>query len=270
MGARAGRTRHRLRGRDHPPDRVQALVELLDAVNGPVGGLLDLDSDPSRIAAGLQVAVGVLAQPNLDSAANTAVGLLAADGPHAPITPAQRILSHNYSPLLAAVQLHSVRDQLPVAGAEHQLLSRPPSPLPGHTTSDNRRRLRLPAHHPHGAEPTPSWIPQTLWWNAVPTVLADHARSALVRSMLAMALAKTGSICDWSTIADDLHLPTTHASRITRLLRYLLRSGTWPAVLTALERLMIGLQQHPPPIDYPNRRAAGDNRALLAAAVNVG
>jgi hypothetical protein len=41
-------------------------------------------------------------------------------------------------------------------------------------------------------------------------------------------------------------------------------------VLTALERLMTGLQQHPPPIDYPSRRAAGDNRALLAAAVNAG
>jgi hypothetical protein len=40
--------------------------------------------------------------------------------------------------------------------------------------------------------------------------------------------------------------------------------------LTALERLMTGLQQHPPPIDYPSRRAAGDNRALLAAAVNAG
>jgi hypothetical protein len=249
----------------------QALVELLDAVSGQDGGgLLDLDSDPRRVAAWLPVASRVLAQPTLDAAADTAAGLLAVDGAHAPITPAWRILSHRYNPLLAAVQLHSVRDQLPPA---EQLMFRTGHPLPrypAHTTPDNRRRLRLPAHHPHWPEPTPSWIPQTLWWNAVPTVLADHARSALVRSLLAMALAKTGSICHWSTIADDLHLPTTHGGRINQLIRYLHRNGTWPAVLTALERLMTGLEQHPPHIDYPNRRAAGDNLALLTAAVNTG
>jgi len=33
---------------------------------------------------------------------------------------------------------------------------------------------------------------------------------------------------------------------------------------------MTGLQQHPPPIDYPNRRAAGDNLGLLTAAANAG
>jgi len=52
--------------------------------------------------------------------------------------------------------------------------------------------------------------------------------------MLAMALAKTGSIRNWTTITDDLHLPATYASRVTRLLRYLHRNDTWPTVLTAL------------------------------------
>jgi len=74
----------------------------------------------------------------------------AGDRRHAPITPGWRILSHHYSPLLAAIQLHSVRDQLPP------------------------------------------------------------------------------------------------------------------------DQQLTGLQQHPPPIDYPSRRAAGDNLALLAAAVNAG
>jgi len=248
----------------------QALVELLDAVSDPGGGLFDLDSDSARVAAELPVAGRVLAQPTLDAAADAAAGLLAVDGPHAPITPAWRILSHHYSPLLAAVQLHSSRAQL---RPDQQLMFRTGHPLPrypAHTTPDNRRRLRLPAHHPHWPEPSPSWIPQTLWWTAVPAVLADHARSALVRSLLAMALAKTGNIRDWTTIADDLHLPATHGGRIDRVIGYLHRGGTWPKALTGLERLMTGLQQYPPPIDYPTRRVVGDDIPLVTAAVQAG
>jgi len=244
----------------------QALVELLDAASGQDGGLLDLGSNAARVAAGLLVAARVLAQPTLGLAADAAAGLLAVDGPHAPITPARRIMSHHYSPLLAAVQLHSLRDQL---RPDEQLMFRTGHPLPrypAHTTPDNRRRLRLPAHHPYWPEPSPNWIPQTLWWNAVPAVLADHAHSALVRSLLAMALAKTGSIHDWTTIADDLHLPTTHGVRIDRLIRHLTGNGTWDDIVAALERLMTGLQQHPPPIDYPARRAVGDDIPLVTAA----
>ena len=249
----------------------QALVELLDAVSGQDdGGLFDLDSDSARVAAGLPGAVRALAQPTLDAAADAAAGLLAVDGQHAPITPAWRILSHHYSPLLAAVQLDSLRNQL---APDQELMFRTGHPLPrypAHTTPDNRRRLRLPAHHPHWPEPSPSWIPQILWWNAVPAVLAGHTRSALVRSLLAMALAKTGSIRDWTTIADCLHLPTTHGGRIDRLIRYLTGNGTWDDILAALERLMTGLQQHPPPIDYPARRAVGDDIPLVTAAVQAG
>lgn len=104
----------------------------------------------------------------------------------------------------------------------------------------------------------------------MPAVLADYAHSALVRSLLAMALAKTGRTSDWTLIADYLQLPASHAHRIGRLTRHLERHGSWPAVLTALERLMTGLQQHPPPIDYPARRAVAENLNLLAAAVEAG
>ncbi len=167
--------------------------------------------------------------------------MLAADGPHAPVRSAGRLLAHRYSPLLAAVQLRSVRDQLP---PDQQLMFRARHPLPRYptaTTPDNRRRLRLPAHRPHWPELDPAWIPQALWGKAVPAVLADHAHSALVRSLLAMALAKTGSTRRWTTIADDLQLPASHARRIDRLIRCADRHGSWPAVLTALERLITGL-----------------------------
>lgn len=104
----------------------------------------------------------------------------------------------------------------------------------------------------------------------MPAVLADHAHSALVRSLLAMALAKTGSTRDWTTIADHLQLPANHAHRIGRLIDHLDRQRTWPVLLAAIERLMTGLQQHPPPIDYPARRAVGQNLDLLTAAVEAG
>lgn len=85
-----------------------------------------------------------------------------------------------------------------------------------------------------------------------------------------MARAKTGSIRRWTTIADDLHLPAAHAQRIDRLIRYLRRGDSWPKALTGLERLMTGLQQYPPPIDYPTRRVVGDDLDLIAAAVESG
>jgi len=104
----------------------------------------------------------------------------------------------------------------------------------------------------------------------VPAVLADHAHSALVRSLLSMALAKTGSTLDWTTIADHLQLLATHAHRIGRLIAHLDRQGSWPVLAAALERLTTGLQQHPPPINYPARRAVGHNLDLLTAAVETG
>ncbi len=248
----------------------QALAELADASLGSGADLLDLPTDPTQVAAALPAAVRLLTQPSLDAAADAAAGMLAIDGPHAPIGSTGRILAHHYSPLLAAVQVHSVRDQLTI---DQQLMFRTGHPLPrfpATTTPDSRRRLRLPAHRPHWPEPDPAWIPQTLWWKAVPMVLADHAHSALVRSLLAMALAKTGSTHDWTTIAEELQLPASHADRIDRLIRYYDRRGSWPVRLAALERLMTGLQQHPPPIDYPARRAVGQNPDLLTAAVEAG
>ncbi len=248
----------------------QALVEPADATLGPGIDLLDLATDPAQVAAALPTAVRVLHQTSLATGADAAAGLLAADGPHAPIGPTGQILAHHYSPLLGAVQLHSVRHQLTT---DQQLMFRTGHPLPRYpaiTTRDNRRRLRLPAHRPHWPEPDPARIPQTLWWNAVPTPLARHASSAPVASMLAMGLAKTGSTHGWTTIAGDLDLPATHATRIVRLTRYLQRNGAWPEILAALERLMTGLQQRPPPIDYPARRDTAHNLALRTAAVEHG
>jgi hypothetical protein len=249
----------------------QALVELLDAHLSDVdltatGNLLELANDPATIAAGLPSAVQVLDQPSLNAAAQALGGRMSYSGPHAPLGPAWRIAEHHYSPLLAAVQLHSVRDQL---SAADQLMFRTGHPAPRYPatiTVKLRRRLRLPDHHPHRPEPQISWIPQAIWPLAVPAALTPCTRPELRGTMLAMCLAKMGSTARWTSICDDLALPASHANRIAGLLRYIKRAGHWPDVLASLERLMTLLQQHPPPIDYQARRAhAGEIDALTEA-----
>ena len=91
----------------------QTLAELVDAhLNeaqpGDAVNLLELANNPATVAAGLPAAMDVLSQSSLDAAARALGGRLSYSGPHAPIGPAWRIVGHHYSPILAAVQLHSV------------------------------------------------------------------------------------------------------------------------------------------------------------------
>jgi hypothetical protein len=87
--------------------------------------------------------------------------------------------------------------------------------------------------------------------------------------MLAVALAKMSNTHGWSDICTDLDLPARHATRITAMLRHTQRTGTWPAILTHLERLMTTLQRHPPPVDYPARRELGKNIPLLVDTIEA-
>lgn len=252
----------------------QALVELLDAhLNDTklrdAASLFDLASVPATVAAGLPAAVHVLGQTSLDAAAQALGGRLSYHGPHAPIGPTWRIVEHHYSPILAGVQVHSVRDQLPAAD---QLMFRTGHQAPRYPatiTVKLRRRLRLPEHHPHWPEPQISWIPQTIWPLAVPAALLSCTRPELRRTMPSMCLAKMGSAASWATICDDLALPTSHAHRIEGLLRYIQATGHWPDILASLEQLMTLLQQHPPPIDYRTRRAHADQIDAFTEAIDT-
>jgi hypothetical protein len=245
-----------------------ALAELLDADRGPDAGFLDLATDPATLGPSLSAAMAVLDAPTLDEAADAA-GMLSYRGPHAPIAPAARIQQHDYSPLLAAIQLTGVRDQLPPA---EQLTFRTGHRVPRYpavTTPRNRRHLRLPEHRPSLPEPNPAWIPQTLWANTVPAPLWSCRYRALRDSMLAIALAKIGNPRSWAAICADLDLPARHATRVNAMLRHTHRTRTWPTILAAMDGLMTALQGHPPPVDYPARRELGKNTALLTEAIQT-
>lgn len=247
-----------------------ALVELADAALGQNCGLFDLDADPVRLGVGIADAARVLTQPSLDAAADAARGLLAAGGPHAPLTSVERIEHHPYSPLLAAIQLHSVRDRLSPA---EQLMFRTVHPAPRYpapVSRDNRTRLRLPDHHPWTPEPAIAWIPQRLWWNAIPAGLVGCDRRWVRDTTLAVALAKVGCTRSWAELCADLDLPANHPAAVHDLIRDLTLAGMWPAVRDHLDRLMAGLQHHPPPVDYQARRALGHNLDLLTDALDAG
>ncbi|MFT4294622.1 MAG: TniQ family protein [Micropruina sp.] len=248
----------------------QALAELLDA-GTPGFDILDAASDPAETGAALAEAGPVLTATDLSSAAQHAT-MLTYDGAHAPIRPNWRFTNHRYSPLLAAIQLAGIRDHLPPID---QLMFRTAQHAPRYPTSQlqdptQARRLRLPEHEPSLPEPTPAWIPQTIWPLWVPGQQLGCTAPTLRDALLAMVLAKIGNHEPWMTICRHLHLPATMSSRIGAYLRHARAHGTWPAVHTALDNLITHLQHHPPPIDYQQRRALGRDIDLLVDAVQAG
>ncbi|GAA0330042.1 TniQ family protein [Micropruina glycogenica] len=248
----------------------QALVELIDA-GTPGVDLLDLADDPAEMGPALADAAHVLSAADLSSAADRAT-MLTYDGPHAPVRPTSRLTNHRYSPLLAAIQLAGIRDHLPTAD---QMMFRTVHHAPRYPAThlhdpQQIRQLRLPEHNPRLPEPTPAWIPQTIWPLCVPEPLLGCTNHALRDSLLAMALVKIGNHEQWMKICQHLRLPATHPNRIGTYLRYAQARGTWPAIHTALDSLITRLQHHPPPIDYQQRRMTGRNINLLTEAVQVG
>ncbi len=225
-----------------------AFVDLVDAaLDGRANTILQLESQPRQAAGGFVAAADVLTRNTLHDASVAASRLLSYDGPHAPIRPGPLIETHPYSPLLAAVQLHGVREQL---GPTDQLtfrLSHPVGRFPATLTPDLRSRLRLPEHRLVRPERDDPWFPQSLWPDVIADVVGDQSASPLHRACLAMAFTKVGSGLGWADIADILNLPATMANSIGAVLQSWVRSGTWPALLASLDALLSQLQVAPPP-----------------------
>lgn len=283
-----------------PPDEVAAQHLLLDWANAPItastacgvtitgrigfdafldlvdaatrGAPFDLGHQPIDVGARLAEAADVLNQPTLDKAAPAASRLLSFSGPHAPLGPPSRFAATSYNPLLAAVQVHGVRDQL---GPADQLMFRTghrEPRYPATLTPRDRRRLRLPNHQPHRAEPDGTRLPQLIWPDLLPDLLADRppCRNALVRrAVLAMALAKVGSTRTWTEIAADLDLPAAMATNVGAVLYRLRRQGRWSATLMTLDVLASRLQAEPAPVDYAARRHAAHDVEALSRALGV-
>lgn len=246
-----------------------AMLDLFDAATPAAP--FDLTHQPARVAARLADAAHVLTQPTLGTAAAAAARLLSYSGPHAPLGPPSRIVDHPYNPLLAALQLHGVRDQL---GPADQLMFRTGHPAPRYPATPapkNRRRLRLPDHQPHLPEPDPYRLPQKIWPDLLPEfLLTGPVRYLPLRhAVLAMALAKIGNARTWTQIATDLDLPPALATNVGTVLQRIRRHGRWPATLSTLDALVSRLQAQPAPVDYAARRHAGRDVGSLRRALEV-
>ena len=246
-----------------------AFVELVDAYyEGDAHHLLDLARDPAATLAGYRFAARVLTSTRLDDAAELASQVLRYDGPHAPIHPPSRLAAHPHNPLLAALQLHGLRDQQsPTDQLTFQMSHRLGRyPLDPDLVSSGR--LRLPEHRTIGSRPVsdPAWIPQTLWVDALPKELSSSC-PPLHRACLAMALAQIGTADTWTEIANHLGLPPTLANSIGSVLASWDRAGTWPAIHHHLDQLLQTLRTEPPPINYPRRRLLACDLDLLDRAL---
>ena len=241
-------------------------VDLRGVERGGEGAPFDLGHQPTDVAVRLAEAARVLTQPTLDQAPPAAARLLSYSGPHAPLGPPSRFAAASYNPLLAAVQVHGVRDQLSQAD---QLMFRTGHPEPRYpATPSPRDRRRLPEHHPYLPEPDGQRLPQLIWPDLV--TAGPWARATTSgRAVLAMALAKIGSTRTWAEIAADLELPPSVASDVGPALGRIERQGHWPSLLTILDSLATRLQAEPAPIDYAARRRAGYDTATLRRALEL-
>ena len=244
-----------------------AMVELIDARLEDEAAYLDLATDPADVVEALAEALTIIGQPTLAEAAEAGFHLLSPRRRHAPIGPASTVRAGPHNPLLVAIQLTRLGDQLPPAD---QLMFRTANRIPRYPGLARDRTpgwQRLPDIR-RLPDPSIAWLPQILWPDALPKQVMQHADTPVRSAALAMAAARVGTDHSWPLIALELGLPTAATTCIGALWTRTRRDGTWPAALTALDRLIDRLQRHTPPIDYQIRRIIGDDTTLLTAAVN--
>lgn len=247
-----------------------AFVELVDAYyEGNTPHPFDLATNPSRTVAGYRFAGRVLTATRLDAAAALASRVLRYDGPHAPIHPISRLVTHPHNPLLAALQLHSLRDQQSPTDQLTFRMSHRLGRYPLDPDLASNARLRLPEHRYLGQRPVhdPAWIPQTLWPDALPDELTAGECPPLHRACLAMALSKIGTTDTWTDIANHLGLPAALANSIGSILASWDRAGAWPAIHAHLDLLIHQFRNRPPPINYPRRRVLACDLDLIDRAL---
>jgi hypothetical protein len=244
-----------------------AICELLDE-SLDILTLFTPGYDRTKLTGALRHCHTILSSPTATDAAGKAddIGQLNPGGPITPIGPDNVILRRPRNPLLAAIRIHALTPSLsPTTQLMLGCGSRwPRYPIP--EADNDRRWRRLPEHHPELPEPTPAWIPQVLWPNAIwhnSTAPPDIEAAAQ-----AMALAKMGDVRSWKLIALDLGLPKDMSTPLTRYWRQIVRSGRWGEALAALTALREQLRRDPPPIDYQLRRIIADDPSRLVRAIS--
>ncbi|MFV0460703.1 MAG: TniQ family protein [Actinomycetales bacterium] len=224
-----------------------------------------------EVAAALAIAAQVLTAPTLAAAAAVLDehGLLPTTDRHAPFAPPSAIRIRAHNPLLAAIQIRRHRRTITTA---HQLALRTARPVPSFPTGPvspaQAEYLCLPGSP--RIDTSTTWIPAHPGPGTIPGSLrADMPSLDLdnptTQALLALVMAKIGSLKPWRLLCLDLGLPTDLPTRLKTLWAH----PQWPRLHRLLDHLVTRLQRDPPPVDYRTRRILGEDTTLLSDALTA-
>lgn len=217
-----------------------------------------------EVLSALEQAYEVLTCADLTSAGLLAdeYGLLDAGGSFAAIGPAQALRDRPFHPVLHAIRLHSLRDDLPPGT---QLAFRVGSDWPRSPNALRHRHTPTPTHCKNWRlPPVPfSAIPQ-LFWEAglsdIAPVTSERSRFAL-----SIAIASVGRNITTASAAEYLGAPKVQAARVARDWVKLSDQCGWPTLRQAIVSMASRLAQAPGAIDYQRRREELDTTVDLDA-----
>ncbi|MDN5803423.1 MAG: TniQ family protein, partial [Microlunatus sp.] len=212
----------------------------------------------SRLAAG----VLALASDDPDTAATHLDGVLRPSSKQAPLYTVANLRRHQHNPVLGHIMLTAHAGTI---SPTMQLSFRTANPRPRYPTEPVR--VPQPDRPARDGELPFTAIPQLLWPDALPPGL--H-RDSLDRATDAMLLARLGTLRAWQHIAIELQLPAAFRTRPPARHRWRRKQDLWPRLRPALDALATRLAEHPPPIDYQQRRRiCFDGTLLIRAAERV-
>ena len=205
------------------------------------------------VATALEHGYEVLTSPDLTSAGVLADdhGLLDAGGPFAAIGPTQALRDHPLHPVLHAIRLHSLRDQLPPGT---QLAFRIGSDWPRTPNALRHRHTPAPTYCENWRlPPAPlSAIPQLYWEDGLPGI--GPVTSERSRFALSIAIASVGRNITTASAAEQLGAPKVQAARVAHDWAKLSDQCGWPQLRQTIVTIATQLAQTPGTVDYQQRR----------------
>lgn len=219
-----------------------------------------MPSDPAALLTALRPAVAVIESPDTPTAITKAAELLGHNGPYSSALALQNIRRRKRNPVLGYLLLSGMAPTMTPTG---QLTFRTASSMPRYP--DNSARWPTPSMPGRPGQTQLSWIPQTMWSDALPAALTGNGY--LERAVSSMFFARLGSTRSWQHIAIDLGLPAAFRTRPPAFVRKLQKNRAWPTYLATLEELFDRISNSPPPINYQQRRrVCADTTLVLRAA----
>lgn len=241
-----------------------AFFTLLEVMNAHFPAQPRADHEPFWISTspcdqlfGLRDGALALVGADPQEAAQRLAEVLSPASRQAPLFAIENIRRHQHNPVLEHVMLTAHAERM---SPTLQLTFRTANTTPRYPAE----AVRSPAAglRPRPGELPLSSIPQTLWHRVVPR---QFLRADIDRATDAMLLARLGTLRSWQHLAIELGLPAAFRTRPPARLRWLRKHDLWHGLHQTLDELATRLAEHPPPINYQQRRRASLEGAFVLA-----